>query len=160
MFALARQFSQLIGADSDLEIPGDCEYSTNRKGDYNGYDGGFVVNVRVFVHDILMCVVLAATIRMCLPFAASRCRKLMILLGSTIFSTSPAMMLATTTAPSRVRQGEAAYLLYCLLASNERLCVFCQPFSQAPEALGHFLLQLLCGVRWFEKCVHACMHTH
>ena len=52
MFALARQFSQLIGADSDLEIPGDCEYSTNRKGDYNGYDGGFVVNVRVFVHDI------------------------------------------------------------------------------------------------------------
>ena len=46
MFALARQFSSLVGADGNLEVP-DCAGSYNRKtGDYNGYDGGFVVNVR------------------------------------------------------------------------------------------------------------------
>ena len=44
MFALARQFQALIGADGDLEIP-DCDYSYNKDDDYNGYDGGFVVNV-------------------------------------------------------------------------------------------------------------------
>ena len=45
MFALARQFTLLIGADGNLEVP-DCAGSYNRKtGDYNGYDGGFVVNV-------------------------------------------------------------------------------------------------------------------
>ena len=46
MFALVRQFQALIGADSDLAVdPDDCDYSVNKKGDYNGYDGGFVVNV-------------------------------------------------------------------------------------------------------------------
>ena len=45
MFALVRQLQALIGADSDLELD-DCDYSTNKQGDYNGYDGGFVVNVR------------------------------------------------------------------------------------------------------------------
>lgn len=47
MFALVRQFSSLgvIGQDGDLEVD-DCDGSYNRKtGNYNGYDGGFVVNV-------------------------------------------------------------------------------------------------------------------
>ena len=44
MFALVRQLQSLIGADGDLEVD-DCDGSYNKEGDYNGYDGGFVVNV-------------------------------------------------------------------------------------------------------------------
>jgi len=47
MFALVRHFSSLgvIGSDGNLAVD-DCAGSYNRKtGNYNGYDGGFVVNV-------------------------------------------------------------------------------------------------------------------
>lgn len=44
MFALLRQFTGLVGLEGDLSVP-DCDGSTNSQGDYNGYDGGFVVNV-------------------------------------------------------------------------------------------------------------------
>lgn len=55
MFALARQFSSLVGADGNLEVP-DCAGSYNRKtGDYNGYDGGFVVNVRCSLRAAVAC---------------------------------------------------------------------------------------------------------